>query len=553
MKHRVTVGLLAPVPLAVLVMLPRLASPQFGLLDDGLTLQTGREVIGQWSSVLHLIPETGRFFPAYWLIYSAAFGIVGVRPLAFFTINALLFAGLLAMLARLVRLSGGTQLQSAIVIVLFALCGPAIETFYTLSKADSLQMTWIGASLLATAAAATDARRVRQAGLIAAAGVAVLLAHATKETSMVLIPISLGWLAIDWSSSRERVACTRFVVIYVTVNLVAAAAFTALRWYYAPLGLAQGTYTRAYALDTGTVGAALFRISAWLIRDFAFLLPLLAAAAVSLVRGGSASRRPLLFAGVWMAGWLAVYMPWPATFAYYLFPFAFGASVLAGTVIGNCWAFRQGLHSVTRRRMAWSLLVTTGLLWLVSTANAVADARVQLTVDRANAEMLEFLARLPTHSRIVVNTRLNEYVVELPLHLSEVNGRPDLVVQHVAGWPVSRAAMAEVFVVTPQMTSPPAPTVRIPLDETGARHDEAILATLLAGRGDLVYRRAEHTPLIQFGLHGLLCHVTPDWLTDAGYCPNDRRLIDRRPFSYGWQIHRLGPAAVDPAEARHDG
>src|SRR6266511_4613743 len=91
---------LAPVARAGLVMLPRLASPQFGLLDDGLTLQTGREVIGRWSSTLHLIPETGRFFPAYWLVYSSIFGLVGVRPPPFFTVNALFMAGLLAMLTR---------------------------------------------------------------------------------------------------------------------------------------------------------------------------------------------------------------------------------------------------------------------------------------------------------------------------------------------------------------------------------------------------------------------------------------------------------------------
>src|SRR5947208_7442508 len=90
-----TVRWLAPVAMAVLVMLPRLASPQFGLLDDGLTLQTGREVIGRWSSVLHLIPETGRFFPPYSLVYSVIFGIVGVRPLAFFPVHVLLFSRLL--------------------------------------------------------------------------------------------------------------------------------------------------------------------------------------------------------------------------------------------------------------------------------------------------------------------------------------------------------------------------------------------------------------------------------------------------------------------------
>lgn len=42
MKDRSLTWSLAPLAVAALVLLPRLASPQFGLLDDGLTLQTGR-------------------------------------------------------------------------------------------------------------------------------------------------------------------------------------------------------------------------------------------------------------------------------------------------------------------------------------------------------------------------------------------------------------------------------------------------------------------------------------------------------------------------------
>src|SRR2546422_3049987 len=318
-----TVRWLAPVALAVLVMLPRLASPQFGLLDDGLTLQTGREVIGRWSSVLHLIPETGRFFPAYWLVYSAIFGIVGVRPLAFFTVNVLLFAGVLAMLAGLVRSSGGTRLQASVAALLFALSGPAIESFYTLSKAEPLQMTWIGLSLLATAAAASEARSVRRAGLLTLAAVTLLLAHATKETSLVLVLVSVGWLAIERRSTEKRGTWARVATTYVVITLVGAAAFLALRWYYAPLGLAEGTYTRAYALHSGVVGAAVFRISARIVRDFAFLLPLLAVPLPSRGGGRLAWRRPILYACVWMAGWVALYPPWAAALAVILLPFAF--------------------------------------------------------------------------------------------------------------------------------------------------------------------------------------------------------------------------------------
>src|SRR5438067_178546 len=202
-EARSTVRLFAAVGLAFLVMLPRLGSPQFGLLDDGLTLQTGHAMSGRWSSVLHLIPETGRFFPAYWLVYSAIVGIVGVRPLGFFAVNVLLLAGLIAILVRLMRLGGGTRGQAGAAAVLFALSGPAVEAFYTLSKAEPWQLTWIGLSLLLTAASAIDARSKTRAALMVLAAAALLLAHATKETSIILLPIALGWLAMErWSPNR---------------------------------------------------------------------------------------------------------------------------------------------------------------------------------------------------------------------------------------------------------------------------------------------------------------------------------------------------------------
>jgi len=535
----------APGALAVLVMLPRLASPQFGLLDDGLTLQTGRETIGRWSSVLALIPETGRFFPAYWLVYSAVFGIVGVRPLAFFTLNVFLLAGLLALLARLVRLSGGTPLQAAVAVVLFAVCGPAIEAFYTLSKAEPLQVMWIGISVLAAAAAASEPRSGRRAALITLAGAVLLLAYTTKETSAVLIPVSLGWVAIEWSSSAKRQVCERFARIYVAVNVVAAAAFFALRWHYAALPLVEGTYTRAYVLQPGTLGPALFRISAWMVRDFAFLLPLLMAAVVCVRRGRPEWRRPILYTCVWMAGWLAVYTPWPATFEYYLLPFALGAAVFTGTVVGSLWTLRGARYPLATRRLAWSALAAAGLLWVPGIVNAAVDGRVQLVVDRANADVVDFLAGLPNGSRVVLNTtHANEYLYELPLHLAEIKRRPDLVVQHV-GASTRGGSPPDVFIATPTIANQPGPTVRIAVHEAGVSHDTTRLREMLREGGELVYTTERHVRLVELGMHRLLCPIARPPFIDATYCPSDRGVLYARTFSYGWQVHRLARPAVD--------
>lgn len=516
--------------LAALVMLPRLASAQFGLLDDGLTLQTGREMHGHWGRVLYLIPETGRFFPAYWLTYSVIWSVVGGRALAFFVVNVLVLAGLLAMLARLVRLGGGTRSAAVVAAIVFAFCGPAIEAFYTLSKGESLQLAWIGVSLLCTAASAAHARwSVLRTGWVALAALALVFAYATKETAVVLIPIALGWLAIESRSTPVNPCVARFAATYLVLAVVAGALFAALRWQFAALTLAEGSYTRAYGLHA--VGFALFRTAAWLLRNFAFVLPLLVVAVVRYP-----ARRIILYAIVWMVGWLGVYLPWPATFEYHLLAFAFAAALLAGIVAADLW-------TAPGRWAARAVLFVSVLLWCVATVNAATDARVQLAVDRANADVVDFLGGLPPNSRVVLNMEpRNEYYFELPMHLAEIEKRPDIVF-------VPRGAQARGdFVLTPEMANQPGPTVRIALHEAGVRRDNSALATLAAGRAR-VYHAVQQTDVLEVGLQRLLCRLPGAPTFDPAYCPSDRGLIYRRTFSYGWQVH----APSNARTMRHGG
>jgi hypothetical protein len=336
------------------------------------------------------------------------------------------------------------------------------------------------------------------------------------------------------------------------INVVAAAAFAALRWSYAPLGLSEGWYTRAYTLRADVSGPALFRIIAWLLRDFAFLLPLLLVAVVIRARGRLTSPRPLLYAAVWMAGWLAVYVPWPATFEYYLLPFAFGAAALTGKLAGACGSVLRAPHSWATRRAAWSILVAGVLLWCGATANAVADARVQLAVDRANADLVDFLAGLPRRSLVVLNTSVNEYLFELPLHLAEIKQRPDVAVEHVARAGPRAPAPADVVVATAEIANAPSPTVRIAVEERGARHHHSTLSAL-AARGESVYRSLQHRHVLELAFHRLLCQVTVRSILDPAYCPSERGAIYRGTFSYGWQVHRLGRTIVDRVEIRDEG
>jgi len=155
--------------------------------------------------------------------------------------------------------------------------------------------------------------------------------------------------------------------------------------------------------------------------------------------------------------------------------------------------------------MAWSVLVASGVLWLPAMVNAAADARIQLAVDRANADVVDFLAGLPSRSRVVLNvTPVNEYLFELPLHLSEIKRRPDvLVVEHLApGAP----SPGEVVVATPEVANQPRPTVRIAPHAAGVS-DDRMLSAIRTGRAHLVYRGARQTRIVELGLHRLLCHL----------------------------------------------
>jgi hypothetical protein len=273
------------------------------------------------------------------------------------------------------------------------------------------------------------------------------------------------------------------------------------------------------------------------------VLPVRAAAVVLTVRGPR--RRPLLYAGVWMLGWLVVYLPWPATFAYYLLPFALGAAALGGIVIGEACSMAV--------RWRWPVLATTALLWGVTVVNASADARVQLVVDRANADLVDFLGTLPPDSHVVLNmTPVNEYHFELPMHLTELKHRFDVVfLNPPAGWSAADAVAPSTFVLTPEMANQPGPTVRIALHEAGVRGDNAMLGTLLPMGGELVYRAAARVGLLELGLQRLLCPLGVRPIFDPTFCPADRGLLFRRTFVYGWQVHRVVRRASNTATMSH--
>lgn len=122
--------LFSPVVVAFFVLLPRLLSSQFGLLDDGLTLRAVTTVSHNWTAAFTMAHGDGRFFPSYYLFFYLVHALVCLHPFLFFAANYAVLAATTAGLIGLVRLLGGTPFQAWAAGIFFVVSGAAVEGFY---------------------------------------------------------------------------------------------------------------------------------------------------------------------------------------------------------------------------------------------------------------------------------------------------------------------------------------------------------------------------------------------------------------------------------------
>src|SRR5512135_1404131 len=91
----------APIILCILIMLPRLLSPNFGLMDDGRSLAISQGLLnGKFD--LSWDVTAGRARPVYWLAFAFWYFLVGGHPFWYFLGNLLVFASTTFLLIQLV-------------------------------------------------------------------------------------------------------------------------------------------------------------------------------------------------------------------------------------------------------------------------------------------------------------------------------------------------------------------------------------------------------------------------------------------------------------------
>ena len=181
-------------------MLPRLLSPQFGFEDDGVSLSMAQKALA--GARIDLDDNVGFFRPMYWLGLIFQYRLGGTNPFWFYFVNLLVLFVIVAEIMVLVRLKGGSLIQSSLSAVIFVFSSPIIESFYTNSKPEAQQLMWLTGSLLTGHFLAHPRKSKRLIAFIMTT-LFILLASLNKSTFIALVPVSFGWLVLCWLFIRQ--------------------------------------------------------------------------------------------------------------------------------------------------------------------------------------------------------------------------------------------------------------------------------------------------------------------------------------------------------------
>ncbi len=418
-----------------------------------------------------------------------------------------------------------------------------IEAAYTLSKPELLQCFFLTCSGAALVLSSQSPSRRARAGRVLLASLCVLLAALTKETTGVVLAIVLSWLAIAWiygkvnpkmAGARHSPDPREFVL--AAVLGVGVFGLGVLRLSPSTVSAAgpQANFTFTWAVIRGNANVWLDL----LVRDWLYLLPLLAAAAYLVVSARRILQVPIILGSlVWMGAWFALYLPYRFSPEYYLLPFSLGAAVLTGLLVP------QVVDAARAASTAGSLLATAcaalaAVLFLLTIPNDLSNAGIQLSVDKANQAMLGYVAEtMPPGGLVLVNIRADvEYLWQVGPMLHIVQNRPDLAVEPypASGVPPAYGGRPAV-VVSPIIENVPLPSVRLGIPEEASRGWEASLLQELEGRLELEREVRYGLTLLIVDSPRLICFAAPQ----IGYCQRPHTPVDTRRFSAGWRMYSL--------------
>ena len=522
-----------PIICAVLFMLPRIASAQFGLLDDGLTLKMSKLIQEDPTSFLQE-SVTGRFRPGYWLYFAAQDAVFGTHPLGYFLVNGILLVATIFILMSLVFYWTHNRGLSILSGCLYLLSGSMVESYYTLSKAEPIQSFMI-VSLVAIFPLLYKSKhkKIVAAIFLLIFGFSLLI----KETSLLLIFLFgfycfWGWLTA-YISGREIIRLAGIFSCALALILV----FLWLRSSNLQPDLASGSYTQNYQLTPAFILVSAIRWSSWLIKDYAWFLPLILFLYFNLDWVIHSEFKNLIIASfVWMIVWIAIYLPWIYTSGYYLLPFSLGASVFGATLI-IAVVSRLGKFSPFKRCLAILALMIACLLSLLAGITNLSIAAVQLTADQANESLVDYLHTSMAGQPVVYldYPANHEYIEEMNLHLQELWHTGTPMVKSLDEIEKNGPPSTPYYVLSNVVKNAPPLSVRLGIYENEANERErAFLAKTDAVSRYLIHKS---NAVYYFNLLYLFCDPSHPSI----YCSSETELTSIRLFEYTWKIYSVLP------------
>jgi hypothetical protein len=528
----------APILVCILIMLPRLVSPQFGLLDDGRSLAISQGIVhGKWDLSWDVI--AGRARPVYWAAFAFWYFLAGNHAFWYFLGNLGVFSASTYLLVVLVKAMGGSSMQAFLTSLVFTLSTPVIENVYTLSKGENFQVLLLLCVIWLVYTAVKSARGFKYWLLLADAALFVLVTCFTKENTLVVVPISLVWWAMAflgrWRRLTSAALVERVTRRLAVVSMVGGGLFYIGRTLMLSsriLGVGQSSQ---FSFDPAALLNSAVRWGGWMMRDYLWLLPLaVLVLVICLVRKCWPTSALWWLALVWMIFWLGLYLPWHITIGYYLLPFAAGAAVFSGALLVEALEVFKSSGIPMKALAALTLLLTGGIL-LLTQANSYTDAAIQLAQDTANARLLDYVAKnAPPSAHVVVNIRLaNEYIEQMQLMLVYYYNRPDLTLVNYQGEDLAQyQAQPDVtYFIVAELANQPKLTVRMGLDEPTLQvWNNSVLPALATWRAD--YQVIANPRIFTVDFPRLLCSV----IYRENYCSAGWGLVNDRQFMYQWQV-----------------
>jgi hypothetical protein len=538
--------------IATVVMIPRMIAPNFGLLDDGVTIHLSSYILqefkaGNMGVIFRLESDRGRFKPLNFLYYAVPYAIGGPSPFAFFVAQWLSLMVTAIIICRVVEVMTRDRLGGVFSGILYVLSPPVIESYYTLSKSEPPMVLWLVLSLLFLFKSANTLtfNRKRSHALFGVSVFFLFIAYFTKETSHAMLLVSTLWTVHVWWYNRSTHDYYLWEIRYkyLISNVIIVSIYWIIRVLTNTIGVSAGEDSGQYQFNIDTLYASLLGYIGWYLRDFPHILPILLFQAYLtwVKREIKLSWRNIVIYDFifWVAGWTLVMLPWHSNLEYYLLPATLGISIIAGILLSE--VFKQ-LRNRSRmvRAFAYITLSSIFLTSSICLANGFTNSRIQITVDSVNADLIDYLAEiLPDHGVLLVNLpEPNEYVYEIGVHLTVLKQRQDIHVRYFHN--VNLSTDTGGVVVMPVMKNQPYLAVRLAAYEEGVKLWRSDLVAKLGHDARLVYQRVEKVPLFMIAVEKTVCPIPlRAHVQDRLYCWVQRPAIETRVFEYGWEVYQI--------------